>query len=60
MAELLPCPFCGGEARRYYGNFDMYGITCKKCPAKNYGYASQGSATRAWNKRTLKERGENK
>ena len=41
MAELLPCPFCGGEARRYYGNTDCYGITCKKCSCKIYGYAKK-------------------
>ena len=57
MAELLPCPFCGGEARRYYGNTDCYGITCKKCTCKIYGYANKASATRAWNTRTPKERG---
>ena len=49
--ELKPCPFCGGEARRYYGNYDMHGITCKKCTAKIYGYANKASATRAWNRR---------
>ena len=51
MSELKPCPFCGGEARRYYGNTECYGVCCKKCSAKIYGYASKGSATKAWNKR---------
>jgi Lar family restriction alleviation protein len=58
MAELKPCPFCGGEARRYYGNYDLHGITCSKCPLKLYGYSTKGSATRAWNTRTPKERGD--
>ena len=57
MAELLPCPFCGNDARRYYGNHDMYGITCQNCSAKIYGYANKASATKAWNTRTPKERG---
>ena len=59
MAEikLLPCPFCGEEARRYYGHTDCYGITCKKCSAKIYGYANKASATRAWNTRTPTEKG---
>lgn len=59
MAEikLLPCPFCGEEARRYYGHTDCYGITCKKCSAKIYGYANKASATRAWNTRTPIEKG---
>jgi Lar family restriction alleviation protein len=49
--ELKPCPFCGGEARRYYGNYDMHGIVCKKCSAKVYGYANQAAATKAWSRR---------
>ncbi len=52
MAELKPCPFCGGEARRYNGNIDSYGVVCNKCGAKVYGYASKASATKAWNTRT--------
>lgn len=59
MAELKCCPFCGGEARRYYGNHDMYGITCKKCTAKIYGYANKASATKAWNKRTTQKEVQN-
>lgn len=51
MANLKPCPFCGGEARRYEGRTDFYGVTCKKCSCKVFGYASAGSATRAWNRR---------
>ena len=51
MSNLKNCPFCGGEARRYFGKNDFHGIVCKKCAAKIYGYASQGAATRAWNKR---------
>ena len=51
MVKLKNCPFCNGEARRYYGHTDSYGIVCKKCGAKIYGYASKASATKAWNKR---------
>ena len=54
--KLKPCPFCGGEARRYYGHMDCYGITCKKCSAKIYGYANKASAARAWNRRANNER----
>ena len=53
--ELKPCPFCGGEARRYNGNHDMHGVVCKKCNAKVYGYANQASATKAWNRRANNE-----
>ena len=49
--KLKPCPFCGGKARRYYGNHDMHGVVCNKCGAKQYGYANQASATKAWNRR---------
>jgi Lar family restriction alleviation protein len=48
--ELKPCPFCG-EARRYVGNLDFYGVVCKKCGAKIYGRTTKGSATKAWNRR---------
>lgn len=49
--ELKHCPFCGSEARRYYGLLDIHGVVCKKCHAKVYGYVNQASATRAWNRR---------
>ena len=54
--ELKRCPFCNGEARRYYGNHDMHGVVCEKCGAKQYGYANQASATKAWNRRVEDER----
>ena len=49
--KLRECPFCGGEARRYFGEHDFYGIVCQKCSAKVYGYASKGAATKAWQRR---------
>ena len=58
MAELLHCPFCGGEARHYNGNIHGHGVVCKKCGAKVDGYALERTAKRAWNTRTPKERGE--
>ena len=51
MAELKPCPFCGGKARQYDGKTDFHGVTCQKCSCKVFGYASAGAATRAWNRR---------
>lgn len=53
--NLKPCPFCGGEARKYEGKIDDHGVVCKKCGAKIYGYTSAGAATRAWNRRTTNE-----
>lgn len=53
--KLKPCPFCNSEAKRYNGKIDNYGVTCKKCSAKIYGYANQASATKAWNRRADNE-----
>ena len=57
MVELLPCPFCGGEARRYENDTFGNGVRCAKCGAKVNGFASTGSATRAWNRRTTEKEG---
>lgn len=59
MAELLPCPFCGGEAevqhqsRELYGDVvDWYGVYCKKqfCGFVS-GQSSEAEAIAAWNTR---------
>lgn len=37
MAELKPCPFCGGEAEIAYGNIyisRVVSVRCTKCRAK--------------------------
>jgi hypothetical protein len=65
MAELLPCPFCGGEAERKtlthaYGH-TMYYVQCsnEKCAINptTVAYKTKGADIRAWNTRTPKERG---
>ena len=30
MAELLPCPFCGGEAKIVENGFGFADVSCKK------------------------------
>ncbi len=55
MAELKPCPFCGGEARRYNGDIHGHGVVCNKCSAKVNGYLTQSGATRAWQRRVQNE-----
>lgn len=48
--ELLPCPFCNGEAtirltqERYY-------ILCKKCLSRTVDWASKLNAIETWNRR---------
>lgn len=51
MIELKPCPFCGGEARRFESKTFGHGISCKKCGIKTDYWASKGAATKAWNRR---------
>ena len=58
---LLPCPFCGGEAKiksRYigYGSVglgahDWYSVECKECRAKGDEYGTELQAIAAWNRR---------
>lgn len=57
--ELLPCPFCGGEAviehTSQYGNSSY--VMCVKCHARTTGYfdskteTADERATNAWNGR---------
>lgn len=65
MAELKPCPFCGGKA--YIECWEMvpfekqyiqeendgfyYGITCMNCDASTGGKLSEEKAIDAWNRR---------
>lgn len=53
---LKVCPFCGGDARWYFGDHDMYGVTCKRCTCKIYGYGTLENAIKAWNRRATDER----
>ena len=58
---MLPCPFCGGEARiksRYigYGSVglgarDWYTVECNECRAKSDEYGAELEAIVAWNRR---------
>lgn len=66
MAELLPCPFCGGEARIIVVEKGVHSIiqcTTSYCGfmrhSFNNGDTDEHAALRlttAWNTRTLKER----
>lgn len=63
MAELLPCPFCGGKAEVEQipsATWDKFVAHCKssKCIAFYIGYCDEGiydtrtKAIEAWNTRT--------
>ena len=55
MENLLPCPFCGGEAVEEgtyrYARF----IMCSVCEARTADYLEWDNAFKAWNKRGGKE-----
>lgn len=65
MAELLPCPFCGGRATTSHGVFSASGsyfvISCKSCGCRTpnfhewiYGQKYEQEAIKMWNTRTQK------
>ena len=50
---LLPCPFCGGEARHYEPGPIEHHIECTnpKCYAVTHGWSTEVEAIAAWNTR---------
>lgn len=48
--ELLPCPFCGGEAVIFEGDAD-WGVDCLVCRVMVRGETTEGNAIAAWNRR---------
>ena len=50
MAELKPCPFCGGKAGRFVDN-NRFVVSCKICSANVFSYSSAKKATKYWNRR---------
>lgn len=56
MAELKPCPFCGGEAvvAKHHNRFtEWYLCSCPKCHISQTGseYGFRFEAVEAWNRR---------
>ena len=55
MAELKPCPFCGGEAnvKHHSNNFiDWWEVECSNCHvSQNERYEYEFEAVAAWNTR---------
>ena len=71
MAELKPCPCCGGKARMKHGKYNLlgaygtaeldrkwFGVYCTACEMSQprRRYDSKEEAIEAWNKRTEPER----
>ena len=54
MAELKPCPFCGGEAKivRLFTStrYDCF-VKCTKCDNESGLYTSKQNAVKEWNRR---------
>ena len=48
--ELLPCPFCGGEARIVTAVGESW-VLCNKCKATTEAHTSRQFAIDAWNRR---------
>lgn len=53
--DLLPCPFCNGEAVR--GRFDIPAIECRDCGASLHRYHKEDAYV-AWNHRTNQPAGQ--
>lgn len=58
MAELKPCPFCGGTDIRIdlEDEYNNWRIMCYNCSGRMIGYSKSRTITK-WNTRTPKERG---
>jgi Lar family restriction alleviation protein len=56
--KLLPCPFCGGEAK-IHEDLDidiLYQVMCPRCFCKTKFFATTKSAVITWNTRKPMER----
>ena len=54
MAELKPCPFCGGEAKMANTDIGGWPVYCINCPCDygRYWFATKQKAIEAWNRRS--------
>lgn len=54
--QLLPCPFCGGEASGEFFSQNAWSIFCDKCHASAAMCETKAEAIAAWNTRTPPKR----
>jgi Lar family restriction alleviation protein len=53
MSELLPCPFCGGEAAIFQGSDEnQHTVRCVQCAIKMPIMLNREGAIAAWNSRS--------
>ena len=59
MAELKPCPFCGGKAKmrrfasgRMFNRIPVFFVECCVCRSKTSVELDTKTAEEAWNRRT--------
>lgn len=50
MSELIPCPFCAGEAR-IFGMKTMSLVGCTSCGCVTAVFGTVDEAVEAWNRR---------
>lgn len=55
MAELKPCPFCGGEEVSIDGYRDVFFVQCDDCGATFPMFDTLEEAASAWNRRAQPE-----
>ena len=54
MSNLLPCPFCGGQAISAELNAGLFRVGCTICGAIAAPCARRDAAVTAWNHRTVR------
>ena len=52
MTELLPCPFCGGDAFTGETLTSLYVVLCRGCGAETGAWDTEAEAIAAWNQRS--------
>ena len=52
MSALLPCPFCGGEAKTVFRGAPEQWVSCHVCNASGPMRDASKTAIAAWNRRT--------